>query len=98
MKRRMLISARLATLTLCAAEIDLIERWIQQGAPYTPHWAFTKPERSPLPKIRTQTWPRNAIDFFVLEKLEKNGLKPSARADRYTLIRRLSLDLTGLPP
>jgi hypothetical protein len=83
---------------LSAAEIDLLRRWIEQGAAYSPHWAFVKPERPPLPKVKTRSWPRNPIDFFVLEKLEKNGLKPSPEADPYALIRRLSLDLTGLPP
>ncbi len=83
---------------LSPAEIGLIKRWIQQGAPYSPHWAFVKPQRPPLPRVKSRSWPRNAIDFFVLAKLEKNGLKPSPPADRYTLIRRLSLDLTGLPP
>src|SRR5437773_2566499 len=63
--------------TLSAPEIDLIKRWIQQGAPYTPHWAFVKPERPPLPKIKTKSWPRNAVDFFILANLESNGLNPS---------------------
>jgi hypothetical protein len=84
--------------TLSAAEIDLIKRWIQEGAPYTPHWAFLKPERPPLPRVRMRSWPRNAVDSFILAKLEKNGLKPSPQADRYALVRRVSLDLTGLPP
>src|SRR5437899_665694 len=84
--------------TLSAADIDLIKRWIQQGAPYTPHWAFVRPERPPLPRVKIRSWPRNAIDFFILAKLEKNRLKPMPQADRYALIRRLALDLTGLPP
>src|SRR5205823_12863013 len=84
--------------TLSAAEIDLIRRWIQQGARYTPHWAFLKPERPPLPRVKMKSWPRNAIDSFILAKLEKNDLNPSPPADRHTLIRRLALDLTGLPP
>ena len=84
--------------TLSAAEIDLIKRWIQQGALYTPHWAFVKPQRPPWPAVKRKSWPRNAIDFFILAKLEKDGLRPSPSADRYALVRRLSLDLTGLPP
>jgi hypothetical protein len=84
--------------TLSAADIDLIKRWIQEGAAYSPHWAFVKPERPPLPGVKMKSWPANAIDCFVLAKLEKQGLKPSPAADRYALIRRLSLDLTGLPP
>ena len=83
--------------TLSSAEIDLLQRWIRQGAAYTPHWAFVKPQRPPLPGVKTKSWPRNAIDSFILAKLEKNDLKPSPPADRYTLIRRLALDLTGLP-
>jgi hypothetical protein len=84
--------------TLSAGEIDLFKRWIQQGALYSPHWAFVKPERAALPGVRMKSWPRSAIDYFILAKLEKNGLKPSPPADRYALVRRLSLDLTGLPP
>src|SRR5438034_8900272 len=84
--------------TLSAVEIDLLKRWIQQGAPYSPHWAFVKPERAALPSVKMKSWPRNAIDYFILAKLEKHGLKPSPPADRYTWVRRLSLDLTGLPP
>jgi mono/diheme cytochrome c family protein len=83
---------------LSAQEMELLKRWIAQGANYTPHWAFVKPERPALPRVKQKAWPRNALDFFVLEKLEQNGLKPSLQADRYTLVRRLSLDLTGLPP
>ncbi|MBU6400499.1 MAG: DUF1549 domain-containing protein, partial [Verrucomicrobia bacterium] len=83
---------------LTAQEVALLKRWIQEGAHYTPHWAFVKPVRSPLPAVRMRAWPGNAIDYFILAKLERNGLKPSPRADRYTLIRRLTLDLTGLPP
>src|SRR5947199_1702896 len=84
--------------TLSAVDIDLLKRWIQQGAPYSPHWAFVKPERAALPSVKMKSWPRNAIDYFILAKLEKHGLKPSPPADRYTWVRRLSLDLTGLPP
>ncbi|HKS38715.1 MAG TPA: DUF1549 domain-containing protein, partial [Verrucomicrobiae bacterium] len=86
---------------LTGTEIDLLRRWIQEGAPYSGHWAFVKPERPPLPAVREagkKSGPQTAIDYFVLERLERNGLKPSPPADRYTLIRRLSLDLTGLPP
>ena len=64
----------------------------------TDHWAFKKPVRPPLPEVHDAAWPRNPIDRFVLARLEKEGLKPSPEADRATLIRRLSLDLTGLPP
>jgi len=84
--------------TLSVAEIDLLKRWIDQGAPYSPHWAFVKPERAVLPTVKMKSWPRNVIDYFILAKLEKNGLKASPPADRYTMVRRISLDLTGLPP
>lgn len=62
------------------------------------HWAYTAPERPPLPKVQETSWPVNAIDFFVLSRLEEAALRPAERSDRRTLIRRLSLDLTGLPP
>ena len=83
---------------LTAAEVDLLKQWVQQGAPYATHWSFTKPERSALPRISRRAWPQNSIDHFILAKLEANKLKPSPKADRSALIRRLSLDLIGLPP
>ena len=83
---------------LTPPEIELLKKWVQQGAPYASHWAFTKPVRPALPKIKQRSWPKNAIDHFILAKLEENKLKPSPPADRYALIRRLSLDLIGLPP
>src|SRR6185369_15196853 len=64
----------------------------------TNHWAFKPPVQSPIPKVRNQKWPRNAIDNFVLARLEQNKLSPSPEADRAALIRRLSFDLIGLPP
>src|SRR5690242_724057 len=81
------------------AQIALIRTWIEEGAawPEQRHWAFTPPVRPPLPKVRNGTWPANPIDRFVLARLEHEGLAPSAQADRTTLLRRLSLDLTGLP-
>jgi hypothetical protein len=84
--------------TLNAAQIDLLRRWIAQGAPYAVHWAYVKPQRSPLPLVRHKHWPRNPIDYFIMARLELEGLAPSPRADKPTLIRRVSLDLTGLPP
>src|SRR5205085_1206126 len=71
---------------------------ISEGAPYSEHWAFLKPQKSPLPKVLNKSWPHNAIDRFVLQKLESAKLKPSPVADQFALVRRLSLDLTGLPP
>src|SRR5262249_29787879 len=80
------------------AQIATLKRWIVQGAPYAEHWAFVKPKREPLPAVQNAAWPHNGLDYFVLARLEKEGLKPAAEADRYTLLRRLSLDLRGLPP
>jgi hypothetical protein len=79
-------------------EVALLKRWIQQGAPYAGHWAFIKPVRPGFPKVKDHSWPKSGLDHFILAKLEAAGLKPSPPADRYTLARRLSLDLTGLPP
>ena len=76
----------------------MLKRWIEEGAQFSGHWAFQKPKRPTLPKIKNRTWAKNAIDSFIAAKLEENKLKPSPQADRYELIRRLSLDLTGLPP
>ncbi|HZO90813.1 MAG TPA: DUF1553 domain-containing protein [Chthonomonadaceae bacterium] len=83
---------------LTAAQISTLRAWIAQGGKYDPHWAFVAPKRPPLPQVKNKTWPRNPIDYFVLARLEKEGLHPSPEADRTTLIRRVSLDLTGLPP
>ncbi len=79
-------------------QIALIKKWIEQGAPWQPHWSFIKPERAPLPAVNNDTWMKNPIDRFVLAKLDQAGLSPAPEADRPTLARRLSLDLTGLPP
>jgi mono/diheme cytochrome c family protein len=83
---------------LDAKQIELLRRWIGEGARYATHWAYVKPERPALPLVRNKRWARNAVDRFILARLEKEGLHPSAAADQYTLIRRVSLDLTGLPP
>ncbi|MEW4490776.1 DUF1553 domain-containing protein [Thalassoglobus sp. JC818] len=83
---------------LTAKEIDLIKRWIEQGANYARHWSFDPPQRPDLPDVGNSNWPLNPIDNFVLDRLDQEGLKPSPMADRSTLIRRVSLDLTGLPP
>jgi mono/diheme cytochrome c family protein len=84
--------------TLTEAEIQRLTDWIAQGAPWQQHWAFVQPVRPPTPAVDNAGWVRNAIDSFVLAKLEREGLQPSAEAARATLIRRVSLDLTGLPP
>jgi hypothetical protein len=83
---------------LTPQQIDLLKRWIAEGANWQSHWAFEAPKRPELPKIKDKRWPKNEVDHFVLAKLEKESLKPSPEADKPTLIRRASLDLTGLPP
>ncbi len=79
-------------------QIAILKSWIEQGATYQQHWAFTAPVRPSAPKVNDEKWVRSAIDRFVLARLEKEGLKPSPEADKVTLLRRLSLDLIGLPP
>src|SRR5436190_5129283 len=83
---------------LTPAQIDLLRRWVAEGAAWQRHWAFVKPERPPLPAIKNKKWPRQEMDYFVLARMEKEGLQPSPEADKTTLIRRASFDLTGLPP
>ncbi len=83
---------------LSANEIERLRRWIAEGAEYQPHWAFLPPRKSALPDVKDKNWPRNAIDHFVLARLEHEGLKPSVETDRPTWLRRVSLDLIGLPP
>ena len=84
--------------TLTGAQIELFRKWIEQGAKWERHWSFAPPVRPALPSVRNEKWARNAIDRFVLARLEREGLAPSLEADRATLLRRLSFDLTGLPP
>ncbi|HUY91023.1 MAG TPA: PSD1 and planctomycete cytochrome C domain-containing protein [Pirellulales bacterium] len=83
---------------LTAEQKKILERWISAGAAYATHWAFVAPERPRAPEVRRADWVRTPIDRFVLAKLEAEGLAPSPEADRATLIRRLAIDLTGLPP
>ena len=85
-------------LSLSGREKAILKRWIEQGAKYENHWAFTPPRKQDLPRVDREDWPINGIDYFILERIEENGLQPSELASDYTLIRRLSLDLTGLPP
>jgi mono/diheme cytochrome c family protein len=84
--------------TLSPTQIDLLKRWVAEGAPYATHWSYVKPVRPVLPQVKRASWPQNPIDRFILARLEHEGLKPSLAADRFTMIRRVSLDLTGLPP
>jgi hypothetical protein len=83
---------------LSSKQKDLLKRWIESGAEYQSHWSFTPPKRHDFPEVRNTGWVRNPIDRFVLSKLESAGLEPSVEADIRTLVRRVSLDLTGLPP
>jgi hypothetical protein len=84
---------------LTPENISLLKRWIAEGASYSEHWSFTKVARPAVPKIDNPAFPiRNPIDSYILYRLQQEGLKPSPEADRVTLIRRLSFDLTGLPP
>jgi len=84
--------------TLTAKQIELLRRWIDEGAKWETHWAYLTPKRLAPPRVATPSWPHNAIDNFILARLEREGLKPSPPADKVTLLRRATLDLTGLPP
>jgi len=83
---------------LTAEQIALLKRWIAAGARYQRHWSLLPPTRPKLPPVKQTGWSRNAIDRFVLARLDREGLRPSPPADRATLLRRASLDLIGLPP
>ena len=84
--------------TLSPEQKELLKRWIAEGAEYEPHWSFIPPTRPEPPAVKNEAWVRNPIDRFILARLEAEGLGPAAEADRRTLARRLSLDITGLPP
>jgi hypothetical protein len=83
---------------LTPVQIGLLRRWVEQGAKWEKHWSLLPPRRPALPSVKDRLWPRNGIDQFILARLEKEGLQPSPEADRVTLLRRVTLDLTGLPP
>jgi len=83
---------------LSAAQKELLARWIAAGAAYSPHWAYVAPRREAPPVIARTDWPANWIDAFVLGRIESAGLAPAADADPRTLLRRVTFDLTGLPP
>jgi hypothetical protein len=84
--------------TLTEAQKQLLKRWVNEGAEYQPHWAYAVPVRPAVPVVKARSAPRNEIDAFILATLDREKLSPAPEADRRTLIRRLSLDLTGLPP
>lgn len=83
---------------LTEEQIGIITEWIRQGAEYEPHWSFVAPVKPPVPEVKDKAWPRTPIDNFVLAKLESKGIKPSPEADKETLVRRVHMDLLGLPP
>ncbi len=84
--------------TISTAQKEILRKWIEQGAPYEKHWSFVPPADEPMPVVKQNNWPRQPLDYFVLAKLEAKSLKPSPEAEKETLIRRVTLDLTGLPP
>jgi hypothetical protein len=83
---------------LTAEQIATLRRWVAEGAGYAKHWSFERPVKAALPAVKAAAWPHNAIDYFVLARLEQEGLAPSPEADKHTLARRVALDVTGLPP
>jgi Protein of unknown function (DUF1553)/Protein of unknown function (DUF1549)/Planctomycete cytochrome C len=87
-----------SNLTINEFEIKLIKKWIDQGAKYQRHWAFVKPQTRNVPEVDDEAWPVNEIDNFILAQMQSHGLEPNAVADKERLLKRVSLDLTGLPP
>jgi len=87
-----------SNLKLSAEEKEIIKNWIKQGAAYEPHWAFVPPVKSELPEVSDPEWTQHELDYFILAKLDRLGLKPNQSADKMHLLKRLSIDLTGLPP
>ena len=85
-------------LSLSTREIDILKKWVEQGAEYKKHWAFLPPEPPALPTHKSSSWVKNDIDVFVANTLEEKGLRPNSEADKERLLKRLSWDLTGLPP
>ncbi|KAA0994114.1 DUF1553 domain-containing protein [Dyadobacter sp. UC 10] len=87
-----------SNLRLTEQEVELIGKWIKQGAKYEKHWAFVAPRKAKLPGVQDENWPKNEIDYFIMAMQERKGFSPNPEADRERLLKRLSLDLTGLPP
>jgi len=85
-------------LKLTEREIETLRSWVAQGAKWQLHWSFIPPKRFPVPAVKDVSWPRNPVDHFILERLDRESLIPAPEASRETLLRRVSLDLTGLPP
>lgn len=84
--------------SLSMQQQQILRRWVEQGADYAQHWSFTPPLRSPVPEVKKKDWPRSALDQFILRKLEDEGLQPAQEVDKSVWLRRVTLDLTGLPP
>ena len=84
--------------TLKPEQVALLRQWVKEGAVYEEHWSFIPPKRPPAPQPKNQHWAKTPIDDFILSRLDKEGLAPSEEADRSTLIRRVTYDLTGFPP
>jgi mono/diheme cytochrome c family protein len=87
-----------SNLKLSFEQIALIKRWIEQGAAYEPHWAFEPPQKVSIPSVSMPDWPIHELDYFILAAMDRRQLKPNPMADKQALLRRLSFDLTGLPP
>ena len=87
-----------ANLALTESEKALLIKWIEQGAAYKPHWSFERPQKESLPTIKNEAWAQQDLDFFIADKIERNGLTPAEKASKTTLLRRITLDVTGLPP
>lgn len=87
-----------SNLNLTTTEKALIAKWIEQGAEYKPHWSFVAPQKEKLPTVSQENWVKQPLDYFILSKIESQQLTPSERANKTTLLRRITLDLTGLPP
>ncbi|RTE54294.1 DUF1553 domain-containing protein [Arenibacter aquaticus] len=87
-----------SNLKLSSYEIKILKKWIEQGASYEPHWAFMAVDKPKLPELKNADWANNEIDYFILQKLEDIGLTPNQKADKERLLKRVSLDITGLPP
>lgn len=91
-----MVSSKLPRLT--PDEVQIIKKWIEQGAKYEKHWAFVAPANQPIPSVKDSKWPKNEIDYFVLCKMESKGLSPNEPAEKERLLKRLHMDLTGILP
>ncbi len=87
-----------SNLSLSTEEKALIAKWIEQGAEFKTHWSFVPPQKSKIPEVKNSKWTKQDLDYFILDKIERKGLSPSEEANKVTLLRRITLDLTGLPP